>query len=102
MARPRLELQQILEAISGVQKVYFQPPNGMKMVYPCIVYQKDSADTSFADNRPYRTEKRYMVTVIDRNPDSDIPDKVASLPTCTFDRFYPVDDLNHDVFTLYF
>lgn len=100
MGRPRIELQEILETITP--KVYFQPPNGLKIEYPCIVYKRDSANTIFADNLPHRTDKRYMITVIDRNPDSAIPDLVASLPLCAFNRFYAADNLNHDVYNLYF
>jgi hypothetical protein len=40
--------------------------------------------------------------VIDRNPDSELPDKVIELPLCKFDRFYTADNLNHTVFTLFF
>lgn len=72
------------------------------MVYPCIRYELDDAQTAFAGNTPYRLSWRYKVTVIDRNPDSQIPNQVAVLPTCTFDRFFVVDNLNHFVFTLYF
>jgi hypothetical protein len=99
---PRLELQALLENILGTRHVYFQPPANVQMQYPCIVYQRDYANTQFADNGPYRYTKRYQVTVIDNNPDSDIPDKVASLPLCTFDRFFAADNLNHDIFNLYF
>lgn len=72
------------------------------MQYPCIIYKRDDVDTTFADNKPYRHTKRYLVTVIDRDPDSRIPEKVADLPLCTFDRFYVADNLNHDVFNLFF
>ena len=72
------------------------------MQYPCILYKRDSADSKFADNEPYRHTKRYQVTVIDQDPDSDIPDKIAGLPLCVFDRFYTADNLNHDVFNLFF
>lgn len=98
----RLQLQQVLKDILGSENVYFQPPANVQMQYPCIVYQRDYARTEFAGNQPYRRTKRYAVTVIDRNPDSDIPDKVAALPMCTFNRFFTADDLNHDVFELYF
>lgn len=98
----RLELQELLEQTLGSDKVYFQPPANVKLQYPCIVYQRDPAKTEFADNKPYRYTKRYQVTVIDRNPDSLIPDRVAFLPMCTFDRFYAADNLNHDVFTIFF
>ena len=105
----RLQLQTILETILGTQnepedkkRVYYQPPSNTKMQYPCIVYQRQSGDTQFADNRPYIITKRYQVTVIDRNPDSTIPDQVAELQMCTFDRDYTADNLNHFVYNLYF
>jgi hypothetical protein len=98
----RLQLQAILESALGGSQVYFQPPANIQMQYPCIVYKRDLAITQFASNNPYRYTKRYMVTVIDRNPDSSIPDKVAALPMCTFNRFFTADNLNHDVFNLYF
>ena len=97
---PRVELQALLEELAP--HVYFQPPTNVQMQYPCIVYKRDYAQTRFADNSPYSHTKRYMVTVIDRDPDSAIPDKVAALPMCIFNRFYTADNLNHDVFNLFF
>lgn len=97
---PRLELQALLEELAP--NVYFQPPANVQMQYPCIVYKRDYAQTRFADNSPYSHTKRYMVTVIDRDPDSAIPDQVAALPLCIFNRFYTADNLNHDVFNLFF
>lgn len=99
---PRLELQAKLVSILGSGNVYFQPPSSIQMVYPCIVYELDDMWTDFADNNPYSLRKRYQATVIDRNPDSAIPNQVAMLPTCVFDRFYKADNLNHHVFTLFF
>lgn len=98
----RLDLQAILVGILGSGNVYFQPPNGLKMQYPCIVYKRDDSLTEFAANKPYKYRKQYLVTVIDRDPDSLIPDKVAALPLCVFDRFYTADNLNHDVYKLFF
>jgi hypothetical protein len=99
---PRLELQTLLEGVLGNNHVYFQPPSSVQMVYPCIVYERDDIRTEYAGNKPYSNRSRYMVTVIDRNPDSLIPGKIAVLPLCTFDRHYVADNLNHDVFNLYF
>ena len=96
----RLQLQSLLETLTP--KVYFQPPATISMEYPCIVYSRDYASERFANNAKYMNTKRYQVTVIDRNPDSDIPDKVAVLPLCSYDRAFVVDNLNHDVFSLYF
>jgi len=96
----RSELQTVLETITS--NVYFQPPASIQMAYPCIVYKRDDVDTKFADNSPYRHTKRYLVTVIDRNPDSSLVDPVLQLPLCTYSRAYAADNLNHDVFILYF
>lgn len=98
----RLELQTLLESILATGNVYFQPPETLKMQYPCIVYNRDYAVTKFADNKPYANTKRYIVTVIDRNPDSLIPDKIAELPMCLFVRHLTVNNLNHDIYNIYF
>lgn len=98
----RLKLQRLLSAIPGVSKAYFQPPPGIRMTYPCIVYQRDQVSTDYADNSPYRRTKRYQVTVIDEDPDSGIPEAVATLPLSSFSRHFNADKLNHDVYTLYF
>lgn len=98
----RLELQTLLESVLGTGNVYFQPPETLKMQYPCIVYNRDYAVTNFADNKPYAHTKRYSVTVIDRNPDSLIPDKIAALPMCLFVRHMTVNHLNHDIYNIYF
>jgi hypothetical protein len=98
----RLELQALFVELLGSENVYFQPPPTIKMVYPCIVYQRDYIQSEYADDHPYKLRKRYLVTIIDRNPDSVIHEKVAQLPMCVFDRFYTADNLNHDVFKLFF
>ena len=97
---PRLQLQTLLESIT--EHVYFQPPTNLTMEYPCIVYSRDASWTEHADNRPYARLKRYQVTVVDRNPDSELPDMVEDLPSCRFDRHFTASDLHHSVFTLFF
>jgi hypothetical protein len=99
---PRLDLQVLLEDLLGERKVYFQPPPSINMEYPCIVYKRDNVTTKFADNNPYKHFTRYQITVIDRNPDSSIPSLVADLPMCSFDRSFTADNLNHDVYNLFF
>lgn len=98
----RLDLQELLEEILGAPNVYFQPPASVQLTYPCFVYQRDTLDTKFADNAPYNLKQRYQVTYIDRDPDSEVPSKLAALPMCAFDRFFVADNLNHDVYRLYF
>lgn len=101
MGRRQL-LHDILKAIPGVADAYFQPPENITMEYPCIVYNRDDIRTRFADNGPYTNTKRYQVTVIDPNPDSDIVDKVKALPLCVFAQHFVTENLHHDLFSLYF
>lgn len=84
------------------ENCYFSPPSTKRMKYPCIVYELSGIRSDFADNLSYRSAKRYTVTVIDENPDSEIPNQILNLPHCVFDRAFPSDGLNHFVFTLYY
>ena len=96
----RLKLHQLLETIT--ENVYFQPPTNFRIKYPCIIYRRDSIDTKFADDKPYNHMIRYMITIIDQDPDSNIPTQVSDMPRCRHDRTYTADNLNHDVFIVFF
>lgn len=99
----RVQLQGILEELIGSRNVYFQPPENVKLQYPCIVYSRGTIGTTqYANDKPYQNHVRYELTVIDKNPDSNILDKVASLPMCRFERHYTADNLNHDAYNLYY
>jgi hypothetical protein len=98
----RLDLHEILVTALGSRYVYFQPPASVIMQYPCIVYSRDSASTKFADGTVYNHKQRYQVTVIDKDPDSLIPDRVMRLPLCSFGAHFTKDNLNHDTYKLYY
>lgn len=100
MGHARADLHTLLKDITP--NVYFQPPADVSMSYPCIVYHRDDIQKAYADNAAYNRTKRYLLTVIDRNPDSTIVDAISALPQCNFNRAFAADDLNHDVFTIYF
>lgn len=98
----RLYLDGILREIPGVKKVYFTPPNSTKLVYPCILYSLDGMNNVHADNKNYRVNKRYLITVIDTDPDSEIPDVISELPYCSLSRPpYVSDGLYHFIFEIY-
>lgn len=98
----RLQLQTLLEGILTTRNVYFQPPETLKMSYPCIVYELANVNTIFANDRPYKHTRMYKITVIDHNPDSLIPDKISELSMCIFDRSYTSDNLNHTVYNIHY
>lgn len=98
----RLKFHEILVGALGSDNVYFQPPSTVKMQYPCIVYSRNSVETKYADNLPYSDRVCYTVIIIDPDPDSEIPSRVGTLPLCRFDRHYTADNLNHDVYSVYY
>lgn len=98
----RLKLQKMLEELLGSSYVYFQPPEGIKMNYPAIVYSLNDIVNKSANNRVYIQNNSYVIKVIDKNPDSLIVDKISKLPKCIYDRSYKSEGLNHTIFTLYF
>lgn len=98
----RLELQTTLEEILGSRNVYFQPPSSVRMQYPAIVYSRKDIEKRSADDSAYHKLPSYEVILVDKNPDSKYIERIFDLPYCSFDRHYESDNLNHDVFTLYF
>lgn len=98
----RLSLHITLEDILGSKNVYFQPPESIKMSYPAIVYSRSDIRNAFADNLSYRSLKQYQIILIDKNPDSEFIDKLSKLPTCRYTRHYTSNNLNHDVFVIYY
>lgn len=95
-------LRDILSTISGVQKVYFQPPENVKLQYPCIIFERNKGKRFDGNDKLYNYRNSYSVLVIDKEPDSSIPDEVQKLQYCSFDRFYVSDNLNHWTYTIYY
>lgn len=96
----RLQLHELLESIA--ENVYYQPPESAKMSFPAIVYFADNINKRYANDDSYLVRNVYGVTVIDKNPESEIANRIIKLPKCRFDRHYVASNLHHFVFTLYF
>lgn len=96
------DLQTLLEKLLGSENVYFQPPTGYMMSYPAIVFVRKPPNQVFADDSVYFRLSCYEVTVIDNSPEGLIAKKVEELPYCSPTAHFKKDNLNHDVFTLYF
>jgi len=101
MARSQSDLQAILAGLDGVNAAYIQPPT--KLDYPCIMIERGlPSSVSFADNIKYLLKKGYTITVMDRNPESLIPDLVEELPHCQVNQAFKTEGINHTVFQLFF
>lgn len=98
----RLKLQAILEDLLGLQHVYYQPNESLKMEYPAIKYSVSNIESKFANNKKYSNITCYEVVVIDKMPDNEVIQKILELPLSYFDRHYVSDNLNHDSIILYY
>ena len=98
----RTSLQLMLEELLGSRNVYFDPPPSVKMKYDAIRYHRKKIDIIHANNSAYNQRSCYELIAIYEDPDSELPLKLSSLPMCSHDRHYRADNLNHDVFTLYY
>lgn len=94
----RLILHNSLKKI--VPRVYFQPPESIRLEYPCIVYRRVSGNTIFADNEMYNFKIRYTIVLMDMNPDTIYLEKIAALPGCNYSTHYTSDGIYHDVFNV--
>ena len=99
----RHELHDELKVLLGSSNVYFQPPESIKMKYPCYVYHREAPDVIHADNKLYRRVHKYGLIYITLDPDDSLIDgTVDHFAMCRFGRFYAADGLNHYYYDLYY
>ena len=113
MRKSRLDLDKEFRELLGSNNVYFSPPESIKLKYPCIVYHMDNIDVKRANNRIYNHTTRYIVTLVDEDPDSGEFDDSRGLsslrekflyhfPMCEYANHRVVNNMNHDTFYLYY
>lgn len=95
------ELNEVFCSLLGSRNVYFQPPATVRMKYPCILYESQPMTTMHAGNVPFAIQDHYRVIVIDQNPDSAIPRKIAGMQGARAARPYVSDNLYHFPFDLW-
>lgn len=99
----RLELHEILCEILGSRNVYFQPPNGTQLKYPCIIYKRDSSSAEYADDKTYIFTPQYQITCISPKQTNDIYEKlIERFSMIRYVRGYVVDNLSHDILNLFY
>ena len=98
----RLVLQELLESLLSSKEVYFQPPESVKMKYPCFVYSLENLPVQRADDSNYKVNERYLVRYITRNPDDSVIDDIIRVRGFAFERRYVADNLHHYVYTYTF
>lgn len=98
----RLDLHEMLCDILGSRNVYYSPPESVKLKYPAIVYSRENIGNTYADDSVYKQSHTYSVTIIDGNPDSEIVERMSTIPGVKHSSHYTADNLNHDKFTIYY
>lgn len=104
----RMQLQTKLQSIIGAradgkQNVYYQPPESIKLNYPCIVYKNGNVNILNADNRPYRFTQLYEITLIEKDADSLMHLKIASeFESVRVDRRFVQNNLYHTTINVYY
>lgn len=97
----RLKLQGEFKALLGSSNVYFQPPKGITLKYPCIIYQRIPQDILRADNIPYVIKQQYQVTYITKDPvDPIITSIIEAFEDIQPTRFFVSDNLYHNNYEL--
>lgn len=91
------------ELLELCKNAYFQPPDGMSLKYPCIVYSLSKMDTKHANNKIYKFDAVYDVQVLSQNPDDELPMLVLNnFNHCDMGRVYKTNGKYSFNFTLYY
>lgn len=100
----RIDLHEELVAVAGSSfRVYFQPPPNVELSIPCIVYERDRPYSRSADNETYAFTRQYQLTVITRDPDCDLSERlVKHFSMCREERSFVSDNLYHTVVNIYY
>ena len=100
----RLKLhQELVDVVNGDAKIYFQPPSGQNLSYPCVIYERSGLQVTNADDSKYLKQSIWNLTVITKDPDSELPDKIFSyFLHSSYDQVFVNDHLYHHVMTIYY
>ena len=99
----RIDLHKELLDLFSPNKVYYAPPESIKLEYPCIVYNRDYINLKKADNKNYARFNRYQLTVIDRDEDNPIIEQILDKYVgASYDQHFISNNLYHDVISLYY
>ena len=102
MARRTKLLREIKQFVNG-PNVYFQPPESVKLTYPCVICSYDDTLSIYADDKCYQKFHIYRLLVVDKNPDSKFPGLITDhFSYASPGRPYISDGLYHFPITLHY
>lgn len=84
-------------------RCFFQPPESLKLAYPCIIYSRERPDVIRADNLMYRRVRRYAVNYLTYDPDDPLIEQIEDhFPMCRLVRTNTASGLNHYHYDLFY
>ena len=95
------DLLRLLRKAVAHDRVYFQPPENLKLGYPAVVFHLTKIKVDHADDLTYKGAREYMITLITKDPEPDALEEILKIPYTTLDSTYQSDGMNHFVFTSY-
>ena len=91
------------EKTGNEARCFYQPPESIKLTYPCIVYSRESPHVFRADNVLYNRKHHYGLIYITDDPDDALADAIEThFQMCRLTRVYVADNLNHYYYDLYY
>lgn len=96
----RLHLDSILHEVSnrhGNFPIYFKPPSGFNLKYPCLVYNPSGVDSVNANNELYIAHRQYELSFMTQRIDQEelIKDIVKSVPYGRIIREFETNGIQH-------
>lgn len=98
----RVKLHHVLEDIISSRHVYFQPPESVKLEYPCIVYNLAKVPVQHADNTVYLMNPKYVIRYISKGPDDRTKLLLVQSLGVPIIQTYAQNGLYHYIYELYY
>lgn len=93
----RLTLHAKLKTLFPNYKLYFRPPNTIKLEYPCIVYDLAMQEPRHANNTLYTLYLEFEITIISVLPGVTSSD-ILTIPSSRQQSHFISNNLVHDVY----
>lgn len=97
----RKDFHKKLEQAFGC-KCYFQPPETLKLTYPCVVYAFERFDTRRANNLNYIINERYKISFLHKDADNGTVKQVMrKFEKIAHVQHYITNGVYNDVYFIY-
>jgi len=98
----RLYLHAQLEEQFPDVGLYYMPPGNMILERPCLIYEPQRAEPSFANNSAYVVGLKYQLTLLSDLPGYPCVRKMYQMPAVivTSSRTIVIEDIVNDIYSV--